>query len=93
VPKGLNNLHVPVSHPMRHPLRFNPCLPLLKTLFPARGRSVSSGTNTPSLDDGGLRAELHPEVPQDLINITNDADQCAARLTALQSWVQLVLQR
>jgi TolA-binding protein len=53
-----------------------------------RGRSVPSGTHTPSLDDGGLRVELHPEVAQGLINITSDADQCAARLSALQEWVR-----
>jgi TolA-binding protein len=56
-----------------------------------RGRSVPGGANTPSLDDGGLRAELHPEVAQDLINITSDADQCAARFTALQEWVRGII--
>jgi hypothetical protein len=29
-----------------------------------------------------------PEVAQGHINITNDADQCAARLTAFQEWVR-----
>jgi ABC-type sugar transport system ATPase subunit len=53
-----------------------------------RGRSVPSGTNTPRLDDGSRRAKLHPEVAQSLINITSDADQCAARLSALQEWVR-----
>jgi hypothetical protein len=37
------------------------------------------------LDDGGIKAELHPEVAQGLVNITSDTDQCAARLTALQA--------
>jgi hypothetical protein len=49
---------------------------------------VPGGTNTPSLDDGVVRAELHPEVAQGLIDIISDADQCAARLTALQEWVR-----
>jgi hypothetical protein len=58
-----------------------------------RGRSVPSGTHTPSLDDGGLRVELHPEVAQGLIDITSDADQCAARLTALQEWMRGLVEK
>jgi len=48
-------------------------------------------TPAPGLDDAaGARADLHPATAAGVIRVTARADQCRARLTALQAWVREV---
>lgn len=42
---------------------------------------------TSGLDDGAVRAELHPEVAGRVVGIGGEADECARKLTALQGWI------
>lgn len=43
------------------------------------------------LDDAaGARADLHPATAAGIVRVTGRADQCRARLTALQAWVREV---
>lgn len=48
---------------------------------------VSSPADTSGLDDGAVRAELHPEVAGRVVGIGGEADECARKLTALQGWI------
>lgn len=52
---------------------------------------VSDTANPTRLDDGTVRAELHPEVARHLVRITRDADECARKLKGLQAWTQAAL--
>ena len=63
-------------------VRINPatCASSLPATAPATG-----------LDDAaGARADLHPATAAGVIRVTGRADQCRARLTALQAWVREV---
>lgn len=42
----------------------------------------------PGVDDGTLRAELHPEVAGRAVRIAGEANECAIKLTALQQWIR-----
>ncbi|MCM2317868.1 MAG: lysis protein [Pseudomonas sp.] len=56
---------------------------------PASCPSLSAATGAAGLDDGaGARADLHPAVAAGVVRVTGRADQCRARLTALQEWVR-----
>lgn len=51
--------------------------------------SLPATTPAPDLDDGaGARADLHPATAAGVVRVTGRADQCRARLTALQDWVR-----
>lgn len=59
--------------------------------------SCSAGTvpataSAPGVDDGaGTRAELYPATAEGLVRVTGRADECRARLTALQAWARTVM--
>ncbi|MNC41587.1 Bacteriophage lysis protein [compost metagenome] len=56
---------------------------------PASCPSLSAATGAAGLDDGaGARADLHPSAAAGVVRVTGRADQCRARLTALQEWVR-----
>ena len=58
---------------------------------PASCGGVSAGTGAAGLDDGaGARADLHPAVAAGVVRVTGRADECRARLTALQEWAKAV---
>ena len=58
---------------------------------PASCDEVPAATGTAGLDDGaGARADLHPAVAAGVVRVTGRADECRARLTALQEWVRVV---
>lgn len=58
---------------------------------PASCGGVPSATSPAGVDDGaGARADLHPAVAAGVVRVTGRADQCRARLTALQEWVLTV---
>ena len=51
--------------------------------------AVPAAPGTASLDDAaGARAELHPATAAGVVRVTGRADQCSARLTALQAWAR-----
>lgn len=51
---------------------------------------VPAAPGAASVDDGGQRADLHPETATGIVAITGEADQCAVKLTALQEWARAV---
>ena len=56
---------------------------------PASCPGLPATTGSASLDDGaGARADLHPAAAAALVRVTGRADECRARLTALQEWVR-----
>ncbi|WP_092428112.1 lysis system i-spanin subunit Rz [Geopseudomonas sagittaria] len=56
---------------------------------PASCSGLPTTTGAPGLDDGaGARADLHPADAAALVRVTGRADECRARLTALQEWVR-----
>ena len=58
---------------------------------PASSPGLSAATGATGLDDGaGARADLHPAVAEGVVRVTGRADQCRARLTALQEWAKTV---
>lgn len=49
---------------------------------------LHASTPATGLDDAaGARADLHPATAAGIVRVTGRADQCRARLTALQAWV------
>ena len=56
----------------------------------ACGDGVPAAAIAASLDDGGQRADIHPEDAAALFRITGEADACAVKLTALQEWARSV---
>lgn len=53
--------------------------------------SVSASTDAASVDDGaGARADLYPATAAGVVRVTGRADECRARLTALQAWARVV---
>lgn len=49
---------------------------------------LPAATSATGLDDAaGARADLHPATAAGIVRVTGRADQCRARLTALQAWV------
>ena len=53
--------------------------------------AVSTASTATSVDDGaGTRAELHPATAAGVVRVTGRADECRARLTALQEWARAV---
>ncbi len=58
---------------------------------PASCPGLPTATGTAGLDDGaGARADLHPADAAALVRVTGRADECRARLTALQEWARSV---
>lgn len=58
---------------------------------PASCGGVPAATGASGLDDGaGARADLHPAVAAGVVRVTGRADECRARLTALQEWARAV---
>lgn len=58
---------------------------------PASCPGLPAATGAASLDDGaGARADLHPAVAAGVVRVTGRADECRARLTALQEWARAV---
>ena len=56
---------------------------------PASCPGLSATTGAAGLDDGaGARADLHPADAAALVRVTGRADECRARLTALQVWAR-----
>lgn len=56
---------------------------------PACASGVPGNADPARLDDGaGARADLHPATAAGVVRVTGRADQCRARLTALQDWVR-----
>lgn len=53
-----------------------------------RSDSVLTGTSTSRLDDGTVRAALHPTIAGRLVDIAGGADECSRKLTGLQDWVK-----
>lgn len=51
---------------------------------------VSAGPGAASLDDGAQYAELQPATAADLARLAGDADACAVKLKALQTWLAAV---
>jgi len=52
---------------------------------------VPAATGAAGVDDGaGARADLHPAAAAGLVRVTGRADQCRARLMALQEWAKAV---
>ncbi|WP_407692353.1 lysis system i-spanin subunit Rz [Pseudomonas xionganensis] len=53
--------------------------------------SLPAAPSAAGVDDAaGARADLHPATAAGVIRVTARADQCRARLTALQAWVREV---
>lgn len=50
--------------------------------------ALPGAADASGLDDGTVRAELHPEVAGRVVGIGGDADNCARKLTALQTWAR-----
>lgn len=51
--------------------------------------AVPAAPGAASLDDAaGARAELYPATAASVVRVTGRADQCRARLTALQAWAR-----
>lgn len=58
---------------------------------PAGCPGLPAATGAAGLDDAaGARADLHPAVAAGVVRVTGRADQCRARLTALQEWARAV---
>ncbi|MBV2132742.1 lysis protein [Pseudomonas sp. MAP12] len=58
---------------------------------PASCSGMPDTTGAAGLDDGaGAQADLHPAVAAGVVRVTGRADQCRARLTALQEWARAV---
>lgn len=58
---------------------------------PASCPSLSAAPGAAGLDDAvGARADLHPAVAAGVVRVTGRADECRARLTALQEWARAV---
>lgn len=58
---------------------------------PASCPGLPAATGAAGLDDGaGARADLHPAVAASVVRVTGRADECRARLTALQEWARAV---
>lgn len=58
---------------------------------PASCPGLPAATGAAGLDDGaGARADLHPADAAALVRVTGRADECRARLTALQEWARSV---
>ena len=56
---------------------------------PACAGGMPGNADPACLDDGaGARADLHPATAAGVVRVTGRADQCRARLTALQAWVR-----
>lgn len=56
---------------------------------PASCPGLPTATGPTGLDDdAGVRADLHPADAAALVRVTGRADECRARLTALQEWVR-----
>lgn len=56
---------------------------------PACAGGLPGNADPARLDDGaGARADLHPATAAGVVRVTGRADQCRARLTALQAWVR-----
>lgn len=54
---------------------------------PAAG--VPAAPGTAGVDAGsGARVFIHPDTAQDIVRVTGRADECRARLTALQAWAR-----
>lgn len=62
----------------------------VRTAPAACGDGVPAAAIAASLDDGGQRADIHPEDAAALVRITGEADACAVKLTALQEWARSV---
>lgn len=57
----------------------------------ACGDRLPETTGAAGVDDGaGARADLHPATAAGVIGVTARADECRARLTALQEWADAV---
>lgn len=53
--------------------------------------SVPASTGAAGVDDGaGTRADLYPATAAGVVRVTGRADECRARLTALQAWARAV---
>lgn len=58
---------------------------------PASCPGLPAATGAAGVDDGaGVRADLHPAAAEALVRVTGRADECLARLTALQEWARAV---
>lgn len=56
---------------------------------PASCPGLPTTTGASGVDDGaGARADLYPAVAEGIVRVTGRADECRARLTALQEWVR-----
>ena len=61
---------------------------------PASCPGLPAATGAVSMDDGaGARADLHPAVAAGVVRVTGRADECRARLTALQEWARALTRR
>lgn len=61
------------------------------SIDPASCPGLPATTGPADLDDGaGARADLHPAVAASVVRVTGRADECRARLTALQAWALAV---
>ncbi|MBV2132061.1 lysis protein [Pseudomonas sp. MAP12] len=61
---------------------------------PASCGGVPDTSGTAGVDDGaGAQADLHPATAAGVVRVTGRADQCRARLMALQEWVMEVSKR
>lgn len=61
---------------------------------PASCPGLSTATGAAGMDDGaGARADIHPAVAEGVVRVTGRADECRARLTALQGWARHVVGR
>lgn len=59
----------------------------VRASYPASAGNVSAAAGAGRVDDGGQRADIHPEDAGRIVAITGDADACAVKLAALQEWV------
>lgn len=58
---------------------------------PASCPGLPAATGTAGMDDGaGARADIHPADAAALVRVTGRADECRARLTALQDWARAI---